>query len=78
MTGSDLQQLIVTKLVQTRGGTRQRWRRAVGEVRVYSLATHPHCNWDVRASGSPSDIDAVDEVVDALCERHAHVSPDRA
>ena len=78
MTASDLQQLLVSALVRAHGGTRQRWRRAVGDIRVYSLDTHPHCNWDVRASGSPGDIDAVDAVVDALRDDHPHIARDWA
>lgn len=76
MTGSDLQQLLVTKLVQSRGGTRQRWRRAVGELRVYSVATHPHCNWEVRASGSAGDIEAVEDMADRLRAAHAVITAD--
>lgn len=74
MTGFDLQQLIVTKLVQSRGGTRQRWRRAVGELRIYSVATHPHCNWEVRASGSAGDVEAVEEMADRLRADYAIVT----
>lgn len=74
MTASDIQQLIVNRLVRSRGGTRQRWRQAIGDVRVYSAATHPHCNWDVRPSGDPDDVDAINDLVDELRFRHARIS----
>ncbi|HEX8484069.1 hypothetical protein [Sphingomonas sp.] len=74
MTRGDLEQLIVTQLVRDHGGTRQRWRRAVGTVKLYPVATHPHCNWDVRSSGTRSEIDAVEKMVDSLRARHAIVA----
>jgi hypothetical protein len=73
MTGSDIQQLLVTRLVKAHGGTRQRWRQAIGEVRVYSLDTHPQCNWDVRPIGRAADVDAINDLVDELRMRHSRV-----
>ena len=74
MTASDLERLLVAELVRRHGGTRQRWRRVLGELRVYPPETHPHCNWDVRPSGPSADVDAVNEAADALRDRHTQVS----
>lgn len=74
MTGSDLQQLLVTRLVKTHGGTRQRWRQAIGDVRVYPPDTHPQCNWDVRPTGRAADVDAINDLVDELRLRHSRAT----
>src|SRR3546814_19389837 len=53
MTASELQDLLVATLVRKAGGTRRRWRIAVGPVRLHDLATHPHCNWSIAIGRSP-------------------------
>lgn len=75
VTASDLQQLLLADLVRRHGGTRQRWRRVMGELRVYPPETHPHCNWDVRPSGPAADVDAVNDAADGWRDRHAQVRP---
>ena len=74
MTASDLQSLILTTLVREQGSDRRRWRLVLGEVRVYSLATHPHCNWSVTPSGAFADIDAVETLVDRVRGEHPIVA----
>ncbi len=69
-----LQSLILAQLVRSVGGTRQHWRRAMGELRVHSIKTHPHCNWDIYASGSPADVRAVNNVVDRIRTDHPHIT----
>jgi hypothetical protein len=75
MTASDLQSLLLTTLVREQGGDRRRWRLVLGEVRVYSLATHPHCNWSVAPSGAFADIDAVETLIDTVRAQHPIVTP---
>ena len=70
MTASDLLDLFVTNLARNSGSNRRRWRVAVGDVRIYSIATHPHCNWSVTPSGSVSEIAAVERLADDLRGRH--------
>jgi hypothetical protein len=70
MTRSDIERLLVTTLTRVNGGSQQKWRRAAGTVQVYAQATHPHCNWDVRASGTIGEIAAVEKAVDDLRARH--------
>lgn len=74
MTASDLQSLLVTTLMREHGGDRRRWRLVLGEVKVYSLATHPHCNWSVTPSGAFADIDAVETLVDQARAQHPIVT----
>jgi predicted small metal-binding protein len=38
------------------------------------MKTHPHCNWDVFASGSAADVRAVNQVVDHIRAEHPHVT----
>jgi hypothetical protein len=76
MTRSELQNLIVTRLVREHGGSRQRWRKAINTIQIYSRGTHPHCNWEVRSAGPAADIDAVERMVDKLRHDHAHIDAD--
>jgi hypothetical protein len=66
MTASDLRDLFLTTLVKRFGGNGRRWRMAMGEVRVYSRDTHPHCNWAVHPSGSARENEAIEAVADDL------------
>lgn len=75
MTASDLQSLLITTLLRDHGGDRRRWRLVLGEVKVYSLSTHPHCNWSVTPSGAFADIDAVETLVDHVRAQHPIVTP---
>ena len=38
----------------------------IGEVKLYSQTTHPHCNWAVTPSGSAGENSAVEAVADDL------------
>jgi len=70
MQSTQIHGLILAHLIRNVGGTRQHWRRAVGNLRVFPIATHAHCNWDVYPSGTAADIRAVNEAVDEIRERH--------
>ncbi|WP_116090738.1 hypothetical protein [Sphingomonas crusticola] len=74
MHASQIQSLILARLVRSSGGTRQHWRRAIGEIRVYSMKTHPHCNWDVYAAGNAADVKAVNAAVDEIRMDHPHIT----
>ncbi|TYC89512.1 hypothetical protein [Novosphingobium sp. BW1] len=64
MTASALENLLVTGLVQKRGGASQTWRRALGIVIVRDTRTHPHCNWEVRLSGTDAQRAAIESLLD--------------
>ncbi|HEV2568978.1 hypothetical protein [Sphingomonas sp.] len=70
MTAADLRDLFLTTLTRRFGGNRRRWRMVMGEVKLYSRATHPHCNWAVTPSGSASENSAVEAVADDLRAAH--------
>ncbi|WP_419826053.1 hypothetical protein [Sphingomonas sp.] len=66
MTTADLRDLLVRDLVRADGGSAARWRRAVGELKVYARATHAHCNWEVRPAGTAYLIERVERAADAI------------
>jgi len=74
MTAAELRDLFLTTLTRQFGGNRRRWRIAIGEVRVYSRETHPHCNWAVNPSGSAGENSAIEAVSDELRARHPIIS----
>lgn len=73
MTSNELVSLILTRLVRIEGGSRQKWRRALGELRIYPLTTHPHCNWDFRAANSIGEVEAA---IDWARISYPHILPD--
>lgn len=70
MTAADLRDLFLTHLTRRHGSSRRRWRMVVGEVKLYSRATYPHCNWAVSPSGTASENAAVEAVSDELRAAH--------
>ncbi len=66
MTADDLIDRFLARLLREQGGTRRRWRTVLGPVRVYSAATHSHCNWSISPTGSAADIAAAEAVSDTL------------
>ena len=68
MTASDLRDQFVTALVRANAGNRHHWRTVVGPVRVYSIATHSHCNWSVTPSGTVDEVAEVERIADHLRE----------
>ncbi len=73
MTLVELRQLLVATLVRAHGDSRAKWRRAVGEIRIYPRDTHAHCNWEVWASGTVTEIAAVEQAVDMVRADHPWV-----
>lgn len=74
MTASDLEQLLIARLVRDRGGTSQTWRRILGRITVRDARTHPHCNWDVRPGGTDTQRAAIEELLDEARLTHPLVS----
>jgi hypothetical protein len=74
MTVTQLQDLLLTTLLRGAGGDRRRWRIALGGIRLYDLATHPHRNWSVTPSGSFAEVAEIERVVDDIGARHPIVS----
>jgi len=74
MTAGELQDLLVTALVRQMGGSKRDWRAALGPVRVYSAATHPHCNWSVAPSGSAGENAIIERLLDDFRGKHPLVT----
>ena len=74
MTASELQEMLVASLARHCGSTQRRWRLALGPVRVLSIDTHPHCNWDVRPEGSWAEIAEIEALLDRVRLSHPIVS----
>ncbi|HEX8447571.1 MAG TPA: hypothetical protein VF649_13270 [Sphingomonas sp.] len=76
MTASDLHTLFVTTLLREVGGLPRHWRRAIGDIRCHSIATHPHCNWSIHPAGSADMVDAIENLADRLRARHPIITAD--
>lgn len=74
MTASDLEQLLITRLVRERGGTSQTWQRALGKVIVRDIETHPHCNWDFRLCGTDAQRAVIERLLDDVRLEHSIVT----
>lgn len=70
MTAADLHETFITTLLRDAGNYRRHWRLALGEVRIYSVETHPHCNWAIAPSGSLRDLTEIERVADKLRLQH--------
>lgn len=70
MTADKLTDLMVARLVRDHGKSKHHWRKVLGPIRLYSRATHPHCNWSMAPSGSFQEIGAVEMLLDELRMRH--------
>ena len=73
MTASDLEQLLIARLIRKRGGTSQTWQRALSKVIVHDTATHAHCNWDVSLSGTDAQRAAIERLLDEVRLEHSIV-----
>jgi hypothetical protein len=76
MTAHQLLDLLLSSLVRQHGGDRRRWRTALGAVRIHDLATHPHCNWSIEASGSAREKAKIEYMLDDIRGTHPIISPE--
>ncbi|AMK20116.1 MULTISPECIES: hypothetical protein [Sphingobium] len=74
MTTDRLTDLLVARLVRDHGRSKHHWRKAIGPVRLYSRATHPHCNWAIIPTGSVQEIALIETLMDDLRMRHPLLS----
>ena len=70
MTADKLTDLMVARLVRDHGRSKYHWRKAIGPIRLYSRATHPHCNWAATPTGSFQEIATIESLLDELRLRH--------
>ena len=74
MTAYDVRELLIRTIVRKHGGPLMRWRTVVGEIRVYPLSTHPHCNWRADPSGSVREVEAAERIIDQVSAQHPIVN----
>lgn len=74
MTRADLLDIFVKALLRQIGGDRRRWRAVIGEIRVYSVETHAHCNWSISPMGGAGENAAVERLADRLRGEHPIVT----
>lgn len=70
MTAYDVREALVRMLLRAHGGQLMRWRIVVGEIRVYSISTHPHCNWRADPSGTVREVEVAERAIDLLSAQH--------
>ncbi|RYE01477.1 MAG: hypothetical protein EOP61_11155 [Sphingomonadales bacterium] len=70
MTDRDLIDLFVKTLIREFGKNRRHWRTVLGDVRLYSVETHPHCNWSITPNGDSYENAAVERLADRLRGEH--------
>jgi hypothetical protein len=66
VTAADLRDILARDLTKANGGSAAGWRRAIGDVKVYSRSTHAHCNWELRPIGPATVVDRVERAADAI------------
>ncbi len=74
MTSDQLMDMLVAALVRQYSGSRRRWRVAIGPMRIYDVATHPHCNWAVDPSGTVPENAAIERLLDDVRGRYPILS----
>lgn len=74
MTASDLEQLLIARLIRERGGTSQTWQRALGKVIVRDQEAYAHCNWDFRLTGTDAQRAAIERLLDDVRLEHSIVA----
>ena len=77
MTQSQLLDLLIARLVRDQGKTKSHWRRLLGQVQLYSVETHAHCNWAINATGTHSEIKQIEGLLDTVRQDHPIVQADR-
>jgi len=77
MTQAQLLDLLVARLIRNHGGAKARWRKLAGPVTLYSLKTHPHCNWALNPTGTGAEIAQIENLLDELRQSHPVLEADR-
>lgn len=76
MTASDLEHLLITRLIRERGGKAQTCQRSLGKIIVHDTKTHAHCNWDVRLDGTDAQRAAIERLLDDVRLEYSIVAAD--
>lgn len=74
LTAAELRDLILRQLATNNGCGTVRWRKILGDLKVYPRTTHAHCNWGARPSGPAADVAVVERTIDAVPLKHPFVA----
>lgn len=74
MLASQLQDLLVNTLIKESGGSRRRWRIALGPVRLRDPRNYAPCNWEIHPSGSARENAAIERLLDTVRLEHPTVA----
>lgn len=74
MRASQLQDLLVNRLVRQAGGSQRAWRMAIGPIRLHDAETHAHCNWSVAPSGGIRQNAEIERLLDSVRLTHPFVT----
>jgi hypothetical protein len=66
MTRDQMIDLLVACLLRDHGRSKHHWRKAIGGLRLYDAATHPHCNWTATPTGSLRDVALIESLLDDM------------
>jgi hypothetical protein len=76
-TSDELLGLLATMIAGAAGGTKARWRKAIGPVEQLPTWRNIHCNWRVSPRGSHEDCAVVEQVVAIVRAEHPYVESQR-
>jgi hypothetical protein len=73
-TPSQMQDLLAELLEGATSGTREHWRRAIGDVEQLPTHFNVRSNWQVHPRGSKRDLEAIQKAVDLVRQEHPYVA----
>lgn len=76
LSASQLQDLLVTRLVRQHGRTQRHWRAVLGPVHLLDRAHYPHCNWSVAPQGETREVAEIERLLDTVRLTHPIVDAD--
>ncbi|HKY81332.1 MAG TPA: hypothetical protein VJM09_07645 [Sphingobium sp.] len=74
MTADKITDLLIARLVRDHGQSKHHWRKVIGPIRLYSRATHPHCNWAATPAGSVQETATIETLLDDFRTRYPLLS----
>lgn len=72
-TNDELVDLLATVIAGAAGGTKARWRRAIGPVEQLPTWCNIHCNWRVSPCGTGEERAVVEQAVAIVRAEHPYI-----
>jgi hypothetical protein len=73
-TPAELGEVLVAILTGAAGGSEERWRDVVGEVRYLPLATNVLSNWSIAPKGTAAELEAAAKAEELVRAEHPYVA----